>query len=213
VDSRSEALRRRAALGTVAFTALVLALGGPLACASTRVETRWKDPALSAEALVFHKVIVLALVTEEATRRATEDELVRVLSASPRAQTNRTLVAPAYQWIPSSALGDVASMQATVEAAGFDGAVVLRLVSDEERITYVPGQYNAWWGYGVGPYDPGYTTRDRIVRVETRLFSVAEKKLLWAGVTRTLNPRDLPHLVDGIARAVGDELEAQGLLP
>jgi hypothetical protein len=70
-----------------------------------------------------------------------------------------------------------------------------------------------WWGYSVEPYDPSYTTRTRIVRVETRLYSVAEKKLLWAGVTRTLNPHDLVDLVEEIARAVGDELETQGLAP
>jgi hypothetical protein len=32
-------------------------------------------------------------------------------------------------------------------------------------------------------------------------------------VTRTLNPHDLVDLVDEIARAVGDELEAQRLAP
>jgi hypothetical protein len=53
--------------------------------------------------------------------------------------------------------------------------------------------------------------RDRAV--ETRLYSVSEEKLLWAGVTRTLNPHDLVELVDEIARAVGDELEAQRLAP
>jgi hypothetical protein len=122
-------------------------------------------------------------------------------------------VVPAYHVIPSSALGDVAGMQATVEAAGFDGAVVLQLVSDEERVRYHSGSYQVWWGYAVGPYDPGYTTHSRIVRVETRLYSVAKKKLLWAGVTRTLNPHDVVDLVDEIARAVGAELDAQRIAP
>lgn len=218
-----EAVRWPSSRGSLAETALrrrfgavlgiLLALGGPLACAATRVETRWKDPALSSEALAFRKLIVLAQLEDEVMRRAAEDEIVRVVSASPRAQALGTEVAPAYRWIPTSALGDVAGMQATVEAAGFDGAVVLQLVSDEERIRYHPGSYQVWWGYSVGPYDPGYTTRTRIVRVETRLYSVADKKLLWAGVTRTLNPHDLVDLVDEIARAVGDELEAQRLEP
>jgi hypothetical protein len=193
--------------------AILLVLAGLLACASTRVETRWKDPALDDEALAFRKLIVLAQLEEEALRRAAEDEIARVVSASARAQAHGTQVAPAYQWIPTSALGDVAGMQAIVEAAGFDGAVVLQLVSDEERVRYHPGSYQVWWGYSVGPYDPGYTTRTRIVRVETRLYSVAEKKLLWAGVTRTMNPQDVVELVDEIARAVGNELEAQGVAP
>jgi hypothetical protein len=208
-DSEATMSARRIGLSRLGLV-IVLALGGALACASTRVETRWKDPALDTEALAFRKLIVLAQLEDEGLRRAAEDEIVRVVSTSPRARAYGTEVVPAYRWIPTSALGDVPGMQATVEAAGFDGAVVLQLVSDEERVRYHPGSYQVWWGYSVGPYDPGYTTRTRIVRVETRLYSVAEKKLLWAGVTRTINPQDVVELVDEIARAVGEELEAQG---
>jgi hypothetical protein len=88
----------------------------------------------------------------------------------------------------------------------------MRLISSEERVTYVPGRYETMWGRPV-MYDPGYTTVDQIVRVETSLYSIAQQKRLWSGVTRSLNPSDLPELVDEVARAIGKELEAQGLAP
>ena len=169
---------------------LACVLSGPLACATTRIETQWKDPAVTAQDLAFRKVIALAQVDDETTRRAAEDELVRVLAAGPKAQARGMEVQPAYASISSAELGDVAALRAKVEAAGFDGAVVLRLVSDQERITYVPGRYEGMWGVAVS-YDPGYTTVDRIVRVETSLYSIAQGRRLWSGVSRTLNPRDL----------------------
>jgi hypothetical protein len=61
--------------------------------------------------------------------------------------------------------------------------------------------------------DPGYTRVDRGVRVETSVYSNTKAKRLWSGVTRTLNPSDLPELIDEVAAAVGAELTAQGLRP
>lgn len=200
--------RPRLGSGLASALALLAALG----CATTRIETQWKDPAATPADLAFRKVIALAQVEEQSVRRAAEDELARVLAARPRAQARGMEVRPAYPLIPDGELRDVAAMRAKVEAAGFDGAVVMRLVSDQERVRYVPGHYETMWGRVVS-YDPGYTTVERIVRVETSVYSIAQGKLLWSGVSRTLNPNDLGDLVDDVVEAVGAELEEQGLLP
>lgn len=189
-----------------------LLLLGLVACASTRIETQWRDPALAPGDLAFQKVVALAQVDDETTRRVAEDELVRVLSASPRAQERGMQVRPSYELIDDEELADVAALRRKVEGAGFDGAVVLRLVSDQERIQYVPGRYEVLWGRAVR-YDPGYTTVDRIVRVETSIYSIAQARLLWSGVSRTFNPNDLRNLVEDVIRAVAADLERQGLLP
>lgn len=191
---------------------LVLPLCAVLACATTRIETQWQEPGLAAEQLAFRRVIALAQVGDETTRRAAEDELVRMIASGPGAQARGMQVEPAYRRIPTAELGDVAALRAKVEAAGYDGAVVLRLVSDRERVTYVPGHYEVMWGAAVR-YEPGYTDVDRIVRIETTLYSIRESKPLWSGVSRTLNPRDVRKLVDDVVRAVGRELKARGLAP
>jgi protein-S-isoprenylcysteine O-methyltransferase Ste14 len=188
------------------------ALGSLLGCAATRVETQWKDPATTAQDFAFRRVIAIAQVEDDTTRRVAEDEMVRVLAAGPRAQTRGMQASPSYRLIGMDELDDVAAMRAKVEAGGFDGALVMRLIATEERVTYVPGRYETGWGRVVS-YDPGYTTVDQIVRIETSVYSVTQGKRLWSGVTRTLNPSDLPELVDEVAQAIGRELEAQGLAP
>lgn len=119
---------------------------------------------------------------------------------------------PSHPLISAADLEDVAAMRAKVEAAGFDAAVGVRMISDEDRVSYVPGRYETAWGRVVA-YEPGYTRVDRIVRIETSLYSITQGRRLWSGVTRTLNPADVPDLVDEVAHAIGRELEAQGLAP
>lgn len=189
-----------------------LLLVGLLACASTRIETQWKDPDVGPDDFAFGKVIALAQLEDETTRRIAEDELVRVLAAAPRAQARGMQVRPSYTLVAAAELEDVAALRRKVEGAGFDGAVVLRLVSDRERVDYVPGHYEVLWGRAVR-YEPGYTTVDRIVRIETSVYSIAQGRLLWSGVSRTLNPRDLGKLTRDVIRAAAAELERQGLLP
>ena|SRR5262245_17813038 len=190
----------------------VALLAGTLGCAATRVETQWRDPGVTAQDLAFRRVIVIAQVENETTRRSAEDELVRVLAASPRAKARGMQVAPSYPLITQQELSDVTQMRAKVEPAGFDGAVVMRLIGSDERVTHVPGRYEGFYGMAVN-YDPGYTRVDRIVRIETSVYSIPEGKRLWSGVTRTMNPSDVPDLVGEVARAVGAELTTQGLLP
>ena len=191
---------------------LVVGVSGlALACASTRIETQWKDPSLAAQDLAFRRVIAIAQVEDGTLRRVAEDELVRVLGASPRARARGMQTSASYPLIEDRELADVAAMRRKVEANGFDGAVVMRLIASEERVTYVPGRYETMWGRVVS-YDPGYTTVDQIVRIETSLYSIPQGKRLWSGVTRTLNPSDVPALVDETVKAIAAELEEQGLL-
>src|SRR5262245_1209309 len=191
---------------------LVVGLAGlALACATTKIETQWKDPSLTAQDLAFGCVIAIAQVEDGTLRRVAEDELVRVLSASPRAQARGMQTSPSYPLIEARELADVEAMRRKVEAGGFDGAVVTRLLASQERGPYGPGRYETMWGRVVS-YDPGYTTVDQIVRIETSLYSIPEGKRLWSGVTRTLNPSDVPKLVEEVAKAIAKELESQGLL-
>ena len=68
------------------FAVALAVLGAALGCATTRIETQWKDPATTSQDLAFRRVIVIAQMDDGTTRRVAEDELVRVLAASPRAQ-------------------------------------------------------------------------------------------------------------------------------
>jgi hypothetical protein len=194
---------------------LGLVLAGSLACAS-QVETSWRDPSTTADSLRFHKLLVVAMAQEGAMRRSAEDALVRALSEAPRVQSGQLQVTPSYEVLEQAELGDVDRARAKVEAQGYDGMVITSFVSSEERVSVDPGSYAPMWGYygrrGV-LYDPGSVRSDTIIRVQTNIYSVADGKLLWSGVSRTMNPRSVESLAKDVFRDVVGTLRKQGLLP
>jgi hypothetical protein len=179
-----------------------------VSCSSTRLVTKWQ--AESIQPLEFTKVLALALVPEEALRRVAEEDLCRQVTSVP--------CKPAYLAIPESEMGDLDAMKALVQRAGFDGALVFRVVSTDERVTYVPPSYGpTFWGYYGYAHpiarSPGYYRSDRVVRIETSIYSLRENRLLWVATTETMNPTSVGSLVEEVAEAVRRELERAKLIP
>jgi hypothetical protein len=180
-------------------------------CASTTIKDTWKDPSVSPESMQFKKVLVVAMLPE-ASRRVAEDEMVRHV---------RTQAVPSYTLISSEELKDVDAAKRKVKEQGFDGAIIMRMVGQEQRVSYVPGSYPGYYGsfygyYGYAgslAYDPGYVTTDTIVNLETNVYSLREDKLLWSGLSETFNPKNLTTMIDGVASATARQLEKEGLLP
>lgn len=180
------------------------------ACASTRVTDSWRDPQVAS--LSFKKVFVVFIDKNESVRRAAENELVKLM-------TNTQGVA-AHALMEPEELKDVEKAKAKVKAEGFDGAVTMRIVSSEQKITYTPGMYpTAYYGFGgyygyawPAVYDPGYLTTDTIVRVETNVYDVAKDKLVWSGMSEAFNPSASAKLAGNVGRAVGTELRKQRLI-
>ena len=59
---------------------------------------------------------------------------------------------------------------------------------------------------------PGYVLNDRVVSVETAIYSIKDDKLLWAARTRTLNASSPSKLVDETVDAVVNHLRGQQLV-
>lgn len=202
----------RPALLAVAATLL-------LACASSRVENVWTAPELEGRRLGLRKVATVAMLQEGALRRVAEDALARAIRESGPEEGGGTEAVPSYTLLDADTLDDTDETQSRLARAGFDGAVVLSVVDEKQRVTSTPGM-RAGWGYygrwGVG-YDTASIRTDTVVRVQTSIYSVGSGEgageLLWSGVTRTLNPRDVEDFVDDVARDVGHQLREQGLVP
>jgi len=175
-------------------------------CSSTHVVTRWQDPATSH--LVFTKVLTLVIGGDQSLVRAGEDDLCR--------QVARVPCKPAYLAMPDSMRSDIPAAKALVRKEGFDGALVFRVVSDREKVTYTPPSYGpSFWGYYryAQAYRPGSYRTDQLVRVETAIYSVTQDKLLWVGTTETVNPKSLSTLVEEVSKAVREELVREGAIP
>ena len=190
-------------------TIVTIALGAFVlnACSSTKLETAWQAPAASPVA--FTKVLALAITSDKAQRRVTETEICR--------QVQTATCVPAYTIIPETETLDVEKAKARVKAAGFDGAIVFRVVSAREKVTYVPPSYGpSFWGYYghalPTTYAPGYEHTDTLVRVETSVYSVSADQLIWVGTTETMNPSSVPDLVGEVAAEVAADMRKRGLL-
>ena len=175
-------------------------------CSATHVVTRWQDPATSH--IAFTKVLTLVIGGDQSLVRAGEEDLCR--------QVTRVPCKPAYLAIPDSMRSDIDAAKALVRKEGFDGALVFRVVSDREQVTYVPPSYGpTFWGYYgyARAYNPGSYRTDQLVRVETSIYSITQDKLLWVGTTETVNPKSLSTLIEELSKAVRRELVLEGAIP
>jgi hypothetical protein len=195
------------------FIALFLGLSLAFGCATTRMVDSWTAPGLKASDLSFQHVVAIAAVPSEGQQRIAEDAIV--------ASATRTRVTAAYTLVSQEDRANAERLRAALEQHGIDGAITVRLIGVEERETYVPGTTSmyggGYYGYygrvGAVVYDPGYYRSDTYVKVETSLYDVAESKLLWTGVSETLNPSAVGDLIEDIVKAAGKKLVDQGLLP
>lgn len=193
-------------------------VGLSVACATSRIESAWRDPDATASALEFEKLVVVALVGDGALRRSAEDELVRIFQEGPRVRSGAMTVRPSYAVLEASDHATAERARERLKTGGYDGAVLVKFLSQEQRLTAepvaMPGP-GLWGYYGrVGAFDdPVMVRTDTIVRVQTSVYSVPDEKLLFSAVSHALNPRDVEHLMDDVARSVRAELRAQGLLP
>jgi hypothetical protein len=186
--------------------ALVLAsiLSG---CSSTRYESTWSDPSASPVTLSGQKVVAFFFGGTETTRRAAEDVLARELSARGAQGI------PGYTLLPGQEPADPTAARQRLQQAGVEGAVTMRVVGREKETTYVPPTFGGYWG-GLWPgiYEPGYTQTDTLVSVETRVYSLAQDKLLWSGKSVTTNPAKVDSFVKELSAKAADEMQKSGLL-
>jgi len=194
----------------IGIVLLALSLG---CAASTRIVESWAAPGLAPADLAFDHVVAIAVMRDEARRRAAEDAVAGVAS--------RTRVTPGYALLGAGERADAERVAATLERQGIDGAITMRLIEVDREQTWVPGRryvypggYYGYYGHVRSfAYEPGYVRTDTYVRVETTLYDVERRKLLWAGVSETWNPGDIDDVVEGIVQAARRELAEQGLLP
>ncbi|MEX1131893.1 MAG: hypothetical protein WEC15_01600 [Flavobacteriales bacterium] len=193
---------------SAAFASLFISCGG-----STRLVTSWRDPAVSVEEGSLNKIMFIALLKDEGTRRAAEDLL------ASKAQS--TGVA-SYRYLANNieAVNDP-GMHEQMLKDGFDGIVIMRLVDLSKEQTYVPGSaYPSYYGspygyYGYAApmyYDPGYVRTDVTYTVETNFYDTKQNKLVWTGTTSTVNPADFSTSINEIMDAIHYKMVREGFL-
>ncbi len=210
-------MSRRLAATVLGLAVIVLA-----GCASTSATIRnsWRDPAITPNTLAFEKMLVVGIMTDAEQRVRAEDELVRRIMAGPRAQAGELTAVASHTLLDESELRDAERAKARLSGQGFDGAVAMRLVSSEQKVTWAsgnfPAPYHDLWDYyawGWSTVDAlGYYRMDTAVLVESNVYSMKDGNLVWAAISESFNPGSSRKLMAAVAKAVADELQKQGLI-
>ncbi|MFL5322247.1 MAG: hypothetical protein ACJ790_21500 [Myxococcaceae bacterium] len=190
-------LRRRAAV--LGMLLSVFMLGG---CATTRVVTAWKSPEATPPKL--EKVLVVALVPQEAIRRNLEDRLVKELQRTGAVAIPSSKFVDEGEKINGELVKDLAARE------GFDAVLVARHVGTRRDIEYAyPATYYDYVG-AMAPlvYGPGYIEETARVAIDSRLFDARQGgKLVWAMSTETVEGQTTDRSLTSLAKKIVDRLD------
>jgi hypothetical protein len=192
------------------FLAVVVAALTIAGCASTTMQSTWRDPAYTGGA--FRKVLVLGQFARDVTaRRVLEDTLAARIRAAG------TDAVPGWQYLPSEGPVDEAGFNAAVAASGADGILMVRLLGVDTQMQVspmlVPGPGPAWYGYYSRWYAVPQVTQYQIAVVETTLLDVKTRRIVWAGTSETFNPTSVQKDAPGYADLIARTLQQGGFLP
>ena len=199
--------------------ALMAIVAASTACSSSSFNSTWSNTQAKPVDLTGKKVLAVVQVREDGRRRASEDALARELT-SRGAQG-----IPSYTMFPSNIGVDTAAARKIAESQQIAGIVIMRLTGKETEVssspTYSGGYYgspyygSAWgaWGSGWGtPYMTESVRTDTKVLVETRVYSLEQNLLLWAGTSETWNPSKSDDVIRELSEAVSKEMQRAHLI-
>lgn len=183
------------------------------ACATTSLQSTWKNPAAEPLSLKWKKVVALVVVDQEALRYAAEDEAAREITV------HGGVGVPAYTLLPQADIREKERARTSFEEAGVEAVVVLRPIAKERPLagsfSGIPYAGSFWgpgfWG-GAPGWGSGYLRTDLILVVETLVYSLQQDRLVWASQSQTMNPTEVGPFVRELGKTLGTEMEKQGLL-
>jgi hypothetical protein len=180
----------RLAVATVALTLS--------ACASpVQLATSWLNPDYT-PGTKFQKMAVIAVTNDPANRQAVEDAMAEIVQSAHQS----------YKFVTTEELADGGKVAERLKAEGFDALVVMSVIGFE---TATKPQEVAGSTASKVQYTPQTATTDKL-RVETQIFSLADDKLFWSGITTGFDATSIKQTVKGIVQVVVDDLKRRQVL-
>jgi len=179
------------------------------ACASPSLRDSWTDPAFTGGP--FRKVMVVGISANSTNRRVFED------SFSARLAAVGVEAVRSYELMPQTGIISKEDFDAAARRSGADGLLVVHVNRVETRTQVtnvtVPVTSRGFYGfYRSWATVPDITQYD-LATVETNLFDVGSDRLVWSGITETMNPTSVTAEAPGFADVIIKALTARGLLP
>jgi hypothetical protein len=189
-----------------------------LACillpAGTKYVSIFRSPKAGLNELSGKKIAAFVIIPSEELRSAREETVAAEL------QARGVNCVPGYTVLPGPLVKDRDKSKEFLKKAGVSGAIMFRLVSDQEATKvsawYSQPYYSNFWGYWNYGWSSAYvyetTWTERVITLETLIYSIDKDELLWAGRSETTSPKDIKKFVKDLANAAGKELRKAGLV-
>jgi hypothetical protein len=191
--------------------ALVIFVAG---CQTTSIQSAWYDTNFRGGPM--RKIVVVGSVNSTSDGRVFEDIFAEKLRAA------RVEGIAGFRVIADETRGAEAQFAASVANTGAQGLLLVRLLRVDTRTqvstTMVPGGMGWGWGGGWGsPFGPSMIPVQQVSQydlatVESKLFDVQTKQLVWAATTTTFNPTSVARETPGFADVIIGELAQRGII-
>ena len=194
-----------------ALVALIATVG---TASSNEFISIWKSPTAGPLNFVGRKVGAVVIVDDRSLQMSAEESLASEITA------RGPIGVAAYRIVPREELANKESAKGWFQRAGVQGLVIMRLVdTDKEKVyssvIWSSGYYaNAWDFYGDGwatAYPIGKGRTQTTITVETLLYDLSNGSPIWAGVSRTTDPKDTRSFMKELAKDVVLNLKKAGL--
>jgi hypothetical protein len=193
------------------WAALLALLSG---CQSTSIRSAWFDTDFTGPPL--RKIVVAGSVSGVADGRLVEDTFVEKLRAA-----GVDAIAGHSIRLDDPKLPE-ASFDAAVLNTGAQGLLLVTLLGVDTRTQVSTTMVHGGMGWGRGTWGWGSTTRTMvpvqqvsqydIATVETKLFDVKTRQLVWAATTSTFNPRSVARESPAFADLIIGQLASRGII-
>lgn len=197
-------IRRMPLFAFAAAAVIILA-----ACATTRLRSVTPSPGF--EASRFRRVMIVGVFKNQDLRKIFEEEFVRQGEACGMQAVSSLAV------LPSATPLEKAGVAPMARALKIDAVLVTRLISrtkvqsggrpirTSDPATQTDSQnINVALQVLLGP--PVYVREYELVAVQTNLYSVADERRMWSGVSETEVMGDVPKLIAPFVKVILREL-------
>jgi len=166
------------------------------------------------------KLLILGVVDQKKPllRRKFEDGLVNAF------KKNGTNAVASMDYMPYDEIIDSTSFEKYFSDLELDAVLVSRLVGiDKERkveagYAYVL-PYNNYYGfygyyYAAVQYanTSSYLSKNVVVVLETNLYETKNKKIIWSGISETIDPDKASDVIKSLGAVLADKLSSEGFL-
>lgn len=186
-----------------------------ISCTSTRITSSWREPDKTVTIDKLNKVLIVAMLKDETSRRKAEDQLKTYL---------REKGVVSYNYLDQRiSEQDEKQIIEKIRADNFDGAITMRLVDVDKDMDYVPGTissypvyYRTFGGFvrrsWVNYITPGRYYSTKTYTVEINVYSIKDDRIIWTGITESSDPGGVDRMTKDIAKVVYEKMVEEGFI-